>query len=113
TVTAILVVNNLRDIATDRQAGKRTLGVVMGDAGTRRWFLFLLAAAWLAMGAATFAGVEFALAAVVASAALAVRLARPIREGVSGRALNPVLKATARYHLLSGLAWAAAIALSR
>lgn len=113
TVTAILVVNNLRDIATDRQAGKRTLGVVMGDAGTRRWFLFLLATAWVAMAATTFAGVEFALAAVVASAALAVRLVRPIREGVSGRALNPVLKATARYHLLSGLACAAVISISR
>ena len=38
---------------------------------------------------------------------------RPIREGVSGRALNPVLKATARYHLLSGLACAAVISISR
>lgn len=113
TVTAILVVNNLRDIETDRAAGKHTLGVVMGDAGTRRWFVFLLVVAWVAMAAATFSDVAFAAAAVVAAAAISVRLLRPILGGVSGRALNPVLKATARYHLLSGLAWAAAIALSR
>lgn len=113
TVTAILVVNNLRDIETDRRAGKRTLGVVMGDAGTRRWFVILLAVAWIAMAAATFSGVAFAVAAVAASAALSVRLVKPILHGVSGRELNPVLKATARYHLLSALAWAAVIALSR
>lgn len=113
TVTAILVVNNLRDIETDCAAGKHTLGVVMGDAGTRRWFVFLLVVAWVAMAAATFDDVAFAAAAVVAAAAISVRLLRPILGGVSGRALNPVLKATARYHLLSGLAWAAAIALSR
>lgn len=113
TVTAILVVNNLRDIETDRQAGKRTLGVVMGDAGTRRWFVLLLLVAWIAMAAATFAGVEFAVAAVIASVALSLRLLRPLRAGVSGRALNPVLKATARFHLLSSVAWAAAIVVSR
>lgn len=110
---AILVVNNLRDIETDRQAGKRTLGVVMGDAGTRRWFVLLLLVAWIAMAAATFAGVEFAVAAVIASVALSLRLLRPLRAGVSGRALNPVLKATARFHLLSSVAWAAAIVVSR
>ncbi len=33
---AILVANNLRDIPTDREVGKRTLAVVLGDAGTRR-----------------------------------------------------------------------------
>lgn len=113
TVTAILVVNNLRDIETDRRAGKRTLGVVMGDSGTRRWFTALLAVAWIAMAAATFSGVAFAVAAVAASAALSVRLLRPILGGVKGRELNPVLKATARYHLLSAAAWAAVIALSR
>lgn len=113
TVTAILVVNNLRDIETDRTAGKRTLGVVMGDAGTRRWFVTLIVVAWIAMAAATFSGVAFAVAAVVASAVLSLRIVRPILRGVSGRELNPVLKATARYHLLSGLAWAAVIAISR
>ena len=41
--TNILVVNNLRDMDTDRAAGKRTLAVRIGRAATRRQFaLFLL-----------------------------------------------------------------------
>lgn len=113
TVTAILVVNNLRDIETDRRAGKRTLGVVMGDAGTRRWFAFLLLAGAAVIAGSTFLGVPFAAVAIVISAPLGIKLWQPIRRRVSGRQLNPVLKATARFHLFAGIAWAAAIALSR
>jgi len=40
--TAILVVNNLRDIGTDAEAGKRTLAVRIGVGGTRAEFLVLL-----------------------------------------------------------------------
>lgn len=43
--TAILVVNNLRDIGTDAAAGKRTLAVRLGVAGTRLEYVLLLAAA--------------------------------------------------------------------
>src|SRR5690349_25068887 len=47
---AILVANNLRDIPTDRVSGKRTLAVVLGDAGTRAFYLVLvLVAAALAV----------------------------------------------------------------
>jgi 1,4-dihydroxy-2-naphthoate octaprenyltransferase len=35
---AILVANNLRDIPTDTQSGKRTLAVVLGDRGTRELY---------------------------------------------------------------------------
>jgi 1,4-dihydroxy-2-naphthoate octaprenyltransferase len=113
TVTAILVVNNLRDIETDRRAGKRTLGVVMGDAGTRRWFALLLLAGAAVIAGSTFVGVPFAPVALAVAAIPGARLWQPIRGGVAGRQLNPVLKATARFHLLAGIAWAAAIALSR
>ncbi len=41
-VTAILVVNNLRDIPTDRAAGKRTLAVRIGVRATRLEYVFLL-----------------------------------------------------------------------
>ena len=54
-ITAILVVNNLRDIDTDRAAGKRTLAVMIGAAASRREYLLLVGltygaplAAWLA-----------------------------------------------------------------
>lgn len=112
TVTCILVVNNLRDIETDRKAGKTTLGVVMGDRGTRRWFGLLLVVAWLAMAAGIPAGAPFAALALVAGVPLGVKLSRPVFAGASGRALNPILKATARYHLALGLLWAAALAAS-
>lgn len=46
--TAILVVNNLRDLETDRRAGKITLAVRLGDRRTRGQFIALLAGAYLA-----------------------------------------------------------------
>lgn len=45
--TAILVVNNLRDIGTDRRAGKRTLAVRLGEGATRAEFVLLVAVAAL------------------------------------------------------------------
>jgi 1,4-dihydroxy-2-naphthoate polyprenyltransferase len=47
--TALLVVNNLRDIPTDREVGKVTLAVRLGDAGTRRLYLVLVAGSLLAL----------------------------------------------------------------
>ena len=41
-VTAILVVNNLRDLETDRASDKRTLAVIMGDRATRWWYALLV-----------------------------------------------------------------------
>src|SRR5947209_6462511 len=46
-VTAILVVNNLRDLRTDRAVGKRTLAVVVGPTTTRAEYALLLGVAYL------------------------------------------------------------------
>ena len=43
--SAILVANNLRDIPTDRETGKRTLAVRLGDRGTRVLYVALLVVA--------------------------------------------------------------------
>lgn len=114
TVTAILVVNNLRDIETDRRAGKRTLGVVMGDRLTRWWYTFLVLAA-LAMPVAWLAreDLRWAWLGSLATVPIAARVVRAILGDTSGRALNPLLKATARLHLLFGVALAGGIILSR
>ena len=44
-ITAILVVNNLRDIPTDRPAGKRTLAVTFGEGFAKAEYVALLAVA--------------------------------------------------------------------
>jgi 1,4-dihydroxy-2-naphthoate polyprenyltransferase len=47
--TALLVVNNLRDIPTDRDVGKVTLAVRLGETGTRRLYLGLVTGSMLAL----------------------------------------------------------------
>src|SRR5947208_13391693 len=48
-VTAILVVNNVRDLETDRRAGKRTLAVRIGRRRTRVLYAVLVAGAFVAL----------------------------------------------------------------
>jgi 1,4-dihydroxy-2-naphthoate octaprenyltransferase len=46
-ITAILVVNNLRDIENDRKAGKRTLAVRMGENATKVEYVLCIASSYL------------------------------------------------------------------
>jgi 1,4-dihydroxy-2-naphthoate octaprenyltransferase len=88
---AILVANNLRDIPTDREAGKRTLAVVLGGEQTRYLFGFLMAAALIMLlGVALEAGVLALLG--LAFLATAVPATRAVLSGADGRALIPVLQ---------------------
>lgn len=113
TVTQILVVNNLRDIPTDKNSGKTTLAVILGDRGTRAWYAILLAVALVVpIGISLVSTAEWAWAASLISLPWAAKPFRAILSGASGRNLNPVLKATARYNLVLGLLLAAAIAIS-
>jgi 1,4-dihydroxy-2-naphthoate polyprenyltransferase len=99
-ITAILVVNNLRDIATDARAGKRTLAVTLGRAGARIEFALLVAGSYAAPVALAAAGttgprVLFTLL----SLPLAAHVVRAVfRE--EGRALNRVLARTAQLALV-------------
>ncbi|MCC6315289.1 MAG: 1,4-dihydroxy-2-naphthoate polyprenyltransferase [Thermomicrobiales bacterium] len=109
-VTNILVVNNLRDIATDRVAGKKTLAVRLGAAGARGEYLALLLAAYL-----TPLGLWFG--AEIGRWWWLPWLTAPIAVGVArgawateGRALNPLLGATARLALLFAIPFAGSIA---
>jgi 1,4-dihydroxy-2-naphthoate octaprenyltransferase len=106
---ALLVVNNLRDIPTDASAGKRTLAVRLGDGWTRRLYVGLLAAAFLAAAgcAAWRAPALLALAAVP----LSIAPARRVLAGAAGRELIAVLGGTARVQLGYGALLALGLAL--
>ena len=109
--TALLVVNNLRDIPGDAAAGKRTLAVALGDRATRRLYLALLvaaAAATLAVGCVQ----PWAFVAFVA-AAIAIRPVRAIRSGATGTALVLVLVDTGRLELLFGILFAVSLSVVR
>ncbi|NWG19960.1 MAG: 1,4-dihydroxy-2-naphthoate polyprenyltransferase [Chloroflexi bacterium] len=98
-VTAIIVVNNLRDIATDRAAGKHTLAVLLGVQATRAEYALLVVGAFVAPPLLWLAGLAgpWALLAWLA-APLAITPLRTMLTG-EGRELNPALKGTARLHL--------------
>jgi 1,4-dihydroxy-2-naphthoate polyprenyltransferase len=104
-ITAILVVNNLRDIRTDRAAGKRTLAVRLGQAGTRWEYLLCLAGAYLipilmwAFGVAPW-GVLLAWVTAPLAASLLSQVWRK-----EGRILNESLAGTGRLTLLYSLAF--------
>lgn len=110
-VTAILVVNNLRDVETDRVAGKRTLAVRCGRAATLVEYAALLAIAYLALPLLWFVGYLppwWWLPWL--SLPLAALLLRDIRVH-TGIRLNRVLAGTARLHLVYGLLLALALVL--
>jgi 1,4-dihydroxy-2-naphthoate octaprenyltransferase len=109
--TALLVVNNLRDIPGDEATGKRTLAVKMGDVATRRLYLALLAVAALATLAVAVLR-PWALLAFIAAAA-AIRPVQIIRSGATGRALVPVLIDTGRLELAFGVLFAASVGAGR
>jgi 1,4-dihydroxy-2-naphthoate octaprenyltransferase len=94
-VTAILVVNNVRDADTDRRAGKRTLAVRLGRERTRRLYVALVGGAYLALVVTLAAngGPWWALLGLI-SAPLALRPTRAVMTRTDGPALNGALAGT-------------------
>ena len=110
-VTAILVVNNLRDIATDRLANKRTLAVRLGSRGTRVEYLLLLGVAYLVpLACWLLLGVPRGFWLPWLTLPLAVKLVRVVLTQ-EGRPLNAALAGTGRLHLAFGVLWAVGIVL--
>lgn len=101
-VTAIIVVNNLRDAPTDRKAGKRTLAVIFGERFARTEYALLVIGAflilpvvWMWGGASPFSMLAW----------LSAPLAMPLLDTVGkahGKTLNAALRGTARLHMLFG-----------
>lgn len=99
-VTAILVVNNYRDIDTDRRAGKRTLAVRMGRTGARGEYAAFVALAYLAP-VLMWLGFGFGPWVLLPwlTLPLAVRLVRTLVSAVDGPTLNKTLAGTAQLAL--------------
>ncbi|TWS20446.1 1,4-dihydroxy-2-naphthoate polyprenyltransferase [Tsukamurella asaccharolytica] len=91
--SAVLVANNLRDIPTDRESGKITLAVRLGDSRTRVLFAVLVAVPTVLGLALAAVATPWALLTLL-SLPLAVRAARPVVRGGQGPALIPALAQT-------------------
>jgi 1,4-dihydroxy-2-naphthoate octaprenyltransferase len=109
--TALLLANNLRDIDTDRQSGKRTLAARIGR-GPAGWCYvaavgvpFALVAVWAVLAlTGTVAGHQPGVTLLpLLALPLAVAPIRVVRSDAAGRALLPVLAATGRLQLVFGV----------
>ncbi len=102
-VTAILVVNNLRDIESDRRVGKRTLAVRLGARLTRVQYALLLLAPYLLVAGFAVGGPLPGRAGLPwLTLPIALILVSVVLAGAEGRKLNAVLGGTARLHFLFG-----------
>lgn len=107
---AILVVNNYRDLETDRTAGKRTLAVIIGPEKTRTLFVSLVYGAYLLI--ALFAVLRWTPFPTIFAALIVPYAIGPVRilhRTSDGPALIRALKMTARLHLWTGLVIAAGL----
>jgi 1,4-dihydroxy-2-naphthoate octaprenyltransferase len=107
--TALLVVNNLRDIPTDVVAGKRTLAVRLGDPATRALYTACLVVPFVAAVAVAPARPLCLLA--LGAAPLAAAPLRAVLNGATGPALIPVLVRTGQVQLAFAILFA--VGLSR
>ena len=93
--TAILVVNNVRDIDTDRRAGKRTLAVRIGRERARALYTGLVTGAFVALPVALLAADGPALALLgLLAAPLALAPWRAVQTATDGPTLNGALAGT-------------------
>ncbi len=106
---ALLVINNLRDIPTDREVGKRTLAVRLGEDRTRTLYAALVVGAFLA--AALAAGERNWSLIAIAALPIARPAMQHVLAGTKGPALIPILGATGKAQLAYGLLFAVGLAL--
>jgi 1,4-dihydroxy-2-naphthoate polyprenyltransferase len=111
--SAILVVNNVRDLETDRRAGKRTLAVRLGRTRTRGLYTAMVAAAFLLAPLPWLLGsMTVWLLLPWCAIPLAIPLVRIVRTRVDGPTLNGALARTGALQLVFCLLFSAGILLS-
>ena len=99
---ALLMINNLRDIDSDAEVGKRTLAVMLGDARSRTVYVASLLVPFAVALAMT--PVRPLAALTVVALPLAFGPIKAVRSGASGRALITALGQTGRLQLVFGAA---------
>jgi 1,4-dihydroxy-2-naphthoate octaprenyltransferase len=110
---AVLVVNNVRDLDTDRRAGKRTLAVKLGRQRARLLFAAMVVVSYLvALAIPLFGGLSWWVALTLVSLPLAPPLVRTVTTRTDGPALNGALAATGRLLAAYSLALAIGVLLS-
>jgi 1,4-dihydroxy-2-naphthoate octaprenyltransferase len=111
--SAILVVNNVRDLETDRRAGKRTLAVRLGRERTRALYTAMVASAFVLVPLTWLLGSMTAwLLLAWCAIPLAVPLVKIVRTRVDGPSLNGALAKTGALQLVFCLLFSAGILLS-
>lgn len=91
-ITALLVINNVRDIETDRAAGKRTLAVLIGYRWSRVEYVGLLVLAYAIPLWFLIQGYPWGVLLPMVTLPLAARIARTLLTSTEGEALNPALE---------------------
>jgi 1,4-dihydroxy-2-naphthoate octaprenyltransferase len=109
--TAIIIANNLRDIESDRAAGKHTLATRLGRMGTIREYQLLIAIAYLIpLLLAIFSDVPWAWLVIPVALPIALPLVASVRTA-TGKGLIPVLVGTSRLTFVFGAIFAFGIVL--
>jgi 1,4-dihydroxy-2-naphthoate polyprenyltransferase len=106
---ALLVINNLRDIPTDSQTGKRTLAVVLGDRRTRLLYVGCILLSFCV--AIALAAVSLLSLIALAALPFAVSPVRGVLRGATGRGLIAALGQTGRLQLAFGALFTVGLAI--
>ena len=113
--SAILVVNNVRDIDTDGRAGKRTLAVRLGRERTRTLYAVMVYLPYACVLVTWLAGSDFKFWLLLTwlTIPLAIRLVRTVDRHTDGPTLNGALAGTGQLQLLFCVLLSAGLLLSR
>ena len=101
---AVLMLNNIRDLDSDRKAGRQTLAIVLGDATARKFYAAMMIAPFVLIvvnvaNDATEIGTLFGFAAFL----FTMKTVRAVRKTPAGTSLNPLLARTVQGQTLLAL----------